>query len=212
MEEAAKDSQEYQNYNPFNVRNQEWHHIIKSNAYAEFQTLYIPSVIELDGMYPMQNSWKEAKERNPNLTFREWDAQQGGRLCPGAGEIKDPEVERIFDRIASVDVPTTFFNNVHSERLANYAEQFFTESPCRKAPHPSVPFGSRLNYKDIKTNEQALWYLYMGALGYPSADNLRSSMALRNYFSASLVPATRLQCRINSERSLKILPCAVTNF
>jgi len=57
-------------YNPFGKQYQEWHRIIQSEAYANFKTLRIPSAKELVDMYPMPYSWKEAKTRNPNLTFR----------------------------------------------------------------------------------------------------------------------------------------------
>jgi len=182
---SEQSSEQYPLYNPFKKKHQEWHHIIHSEAYAQFQTSQFPSDEELVDMFPMKNSWKEAKERNPNLNFREWDAQQGGRLCPGADEIKDPEVERIFERLTSVDVPTTFFNKVHSERLANYADQFFAESPCREPPGAGIPFGSAFYYKDIETDDQALWYLYVEAMRYLPADEPMSSETLRGYFTCT---------------------------
>jgi len=170
-------------YNPFGREYQEWHFLIQSKAYAQFSSLRIPSDEELVDMYPVQNSWKEEKERNPDLTFREWDAQQGDTLCLGANERKDLEVKMIFDRITSGNVPTTFLSNLRSQILAKYAEQFFIESHCMQSPTVGHTAGIRYESKDISTVDSVFWYLYQQACAFNGLEGeLIMYFVLLSYF------------------------------
>lgn len=73
-------------------------------------------------------------------------------------------MEWIFEQMMSVEVPTIFFSNVHSDKLANYAGQLFTESPCMESILSKGSIDQVLWDSEVETEYEAFVILYAAAV------------------------------------------------